>query len=120
RSPTARVACRAAPSGEITGGSPVTRFMPPAAMPGPKPKNITASAATTSPAPPSQRRQRMSAHCLEFVDHPLDHRQAPVPEIRVARVEAERGEQFAVVLTASGLEHLEILVLEAGQASFVG
>src|SRR5690554_5896354 len=94
--------------------------MPPAAMPGPKPKNTTASAVATRAAPPSHRRKRMSVHCLEFVDHPLDHREALRPEVRIARVEAEGGEKCLVMLTAPGLEHLEILVLKARQPALIG
>src|SRR5262249_44351727 len=50
---------------------------------------------------------------LELVDQALDHRQAALPEARVAGVEPERLEQVGMVLGAAGREHHEIACGEA-------
>ena len=55
---------------------------------------------TLAPAPPARR----SA---------LDHRKAHLPEARIAGIEAEGRQQLLVPLGAAGLEHGEILLLEA-------
>src|SRR5712664_2029580 len=58
-------------------------------------------------------------HRLQLADHSFDHAEALQPESRVARVEAEGGEQLLVMLGAAGLEHREILVLEAARRFLV-
>jgi hypothetical protein len=50
---------------------------------------------------------------LQFVDQPFNHRQASCPERRIGGIEPEGRQKLGMMLGASGLEHLEILLLEA-------
>src|SRR5262249_17776154 len=51
---------------------------------------------------------RLLLQCFELVDQALDHRQAALPEARIASVEPERLEQLGMVLGAPGRKHFEI------------
>src|SRR6476619_5513015 len=53
-------------------------------------------------------RSPLPLHPLQLPDHPLDHAQAPLPELGIARVEAEGLKQFGMMLGAAGREHREI------------
>ena len=48
------------------------------------------------------RRRLARFERFQFVDQPGDHAQAAVPEFRIAGVEAERRQQFGVMLGAAG------------------
>jgi len=50
----------------------------------------------------------LSLQSLQFPDQSLDDADAALPESGIARVEAEGGEQFGIVLGAAGREHREI------------
>src|SRR3984893_3970209 len=50
---------------------------------------------------------------LQLPDHALDHAQPLLPEGGIAGVEAERGEQFRMMLGAAGREHLEVALGKA-------
>src|SRR5680860_82822 len=56
---------------------------------------------------------RLSVHGLELVDQALDHLEPHRPEVRVGGIEAERREQFLVVLGAARREHVEIALGKA-------
>src|SRR6478672_1224100 len=58
-------------------------------------------------------RSPLCFHPLQLPDQPLDHAQAPLPELRIARVEAERLEQLGMMLGAAGGEHREVALGEA-------
>src|SRR5690606_4579379 len=58
-------------------------------------------------------------HRLQFLDHGPDHRKPLVPELRVAGIKAERGQELLVMLGAAGLQHVEILGLELRQSLLV-
>src|SRR5690242_10659938 len=56
---------------------------------------------------------------LQFVDQPRNDAQAAVPELRVARVEAEGCQEFGMMLGAAGGEHFEIALGKAGRRVLV-
>ena len=51
-------------------------------------------------------------HGFEFDDHTLDHREADLPEFRIAGIEAEGRQQLGVMLRAACRQQREILVDE--------
>src|ERR1035438_1929065 len=56
---------------------------------------------------------------LQLIDQLGDHAEAAVPELGIAGVQPERGEQFGVMLGAAGREHVEIALGEAGSRMLV-
>src|SRR4051794_34694472 len=52
-------------------------------------------------------------HPFQFPNHPLDHTQAALPELRLACIKSEGLEQFRVMLGAAGREHREVTLGEA-------
>ena len=57
--------------------------------------------------------RRFSSMASSSSIRPFDHLEPHRPEIRIGRIEAERGEQLLVVLGAACREHVEIAVGEA-------
>ena len=53
---------------------------------------------------------------FQLVDEARDHVQAAAPEGGVGGVEAEGGQQFAMLLGAAGAQHVEVFGLETGVA----
>src|ERR1035438_7511029 len=56
---------------------------------------------------------------LQLIDQLGDHAKPPIPELWIAGVQPERGEQFGVMLGAAGREHIEIALGEAGSRMLV-
>src|SRR6202158_6631136 len=60
-----------------------------------------------------------SGHPFQLVDHARDHRQPAFPEFGIPGVEAERFEQFGIMLGAAGSQHRQIALGEAALRIFV-
>src|SRR5262245_22102216 len=58
-------------------------------------------------------------HLLKFIDEIGDDVQAAVPELRVARVEPERRQQFGMMLGAARRQHREVAFGKSTRGFFV-
>src|SRR6266702_54845 len=67
----------------------------------------------------SYRWATSSAHLFQLVDHARNHRQPTFPELGILGVEAERLEQFGIMLGAAGSQHRQIALGEAARGMFV-
>src|SRR5690606_32374062 len=57
--------------------------------------------------------ERQLIHRLKLVDHAFDDLQTLVPELRLARIEPERRQQFRVVLRSASFQQFEVFRDEA-------
>src|SRR6267142_824469 len=64
-------------------------------------------------------RATSSAHPFQFVDHARHHRQPALPKLRITGVEAERLEQFGIMLGAAGSQPRQITLRKAARGMFV-